>query len=140
MSGCDFVVSGENFEVDKYLETSPLARSAVSIFRRGELTGLSSHPITQRSGFRIEFFEFGGLGIEAAIASSIGFLDQHRDAIVQAKNWPGVEQCEISILMAWFEDTAALPLELPANFLQLAGSLGVSLSINICATQRDGVQ
>jgi hypothetical protein len=136
MSGCDFVVSGENFDIDRYLESSPFAAGA-EIFRRGDATELRSHPTNRRSGFRTEIFEFEGLGIEKVISKSSEFLHRHRDAIAHAKNWHGVEQCEIAALMAWFEDTAALPLQLPAPFLQLLGSIGVSLSIDICATPKD---
>jgi hypothetical protein len=138
MSGCDFVVSGEHFDVDRYLESSPIAAGA-EVFRRGDSTGLRSHPKNRISGFRTEIFEFKGLGIEKAISRITAFLHQHRDSIAQVKNWHGVEQCEISILMAWYEDTAALPLQLPAPFLQLLGSTGVSLSIDICAISRGSV-
>jgi hypothetical protein len=136
MSGCDLVVSGESFEVDKYLKSSPFGDVA-KVFRGGEATGLPSYPTTRRSGFRVEIFEFEGLGIETVVAKSSKFLEQHRDAIVRAKAWHGVDQCEITVFMAWFENTAALPLELPADFLLLTGSIGVSLAINICATQRE---
>lgn len=136
MSGCDFVVSGEHFDVDRYLKSSPIAAGA-EIFRRGDSTGLRSHPTNRISGFRTEIFEFKGLGIEKVISQTTAFLNQYRDAIEQMKNWHGVERCEITILMAWYEDTAALPLQLPATFLHLLGSAGVSLSIDICATSKD---
>lgn len=136
MSGCDLVVAGAEFDVDKYLEQSSFAPIA-EVSRRGDSTGIHSRPTLLRSGFRVPIFEFSGCGIKTVIANTVDFLGRYKTDIMRASKWPGVDQCEVAVLMWWFEDTAALPIDIPAEFSQIAGATGVSLAISICATSHD---
>jgi len=59
MAGCDFVVNGESFDVDKFMESSSF-RDVAKVFRRGEATGTRLRPTSKYSGFRVEIFECSG--------------------------------------------------------------------------------
>ena len=135
MSGCNFSISGVDFDVDKFLATSSFV--SPKAYRRGDTTGLQSRPVLKTSGFSVSIFDFNGCGIETVIAEVTQFLSKYEAEIVRARTWPGVDCGEIAVLMSWFEDTAALPLHLPARFLQLVGHSGTSLTLLVCATSRE---
>jgi hypothetical protein len=77
MSACVFVASGLNFDVDRYLRSSPF--KAKTVFRKGEIPAKDNPDRQPRpdSGFVVIVSAADGHGLSAQVKAAVQFLIKH---------------------------------------------------------------
>jgi hypothetical protein len=132
---CVLRAKGKDFDVDLFLQNSPIEPCAV--YRRGEprLPGSQPQgPTCEASGFNatVSMKEWDDLG--GQIADAKLFLTSHRAELDRLRSFAGVEGLEIDFpipLRIGRNDVAVQCEHFPADLILAAGSLGIDLAFSI---------
>lgn len=131
---CTLNVSGTEFDVDAFLKTSSWKEIA-TVFRRGEPTVIKS--LRKHSGFKLNLSHSEETSFELQIQDVMHFLQENNTELERLNVFPHVDEVEISFCLFWFEDTVCYPISLPAELLLMAGKMGISMMLYVCATSKD---
>ena len=133
---CLFRVSGRNFDVDKFLKTSPWCDVADTYHRGDPIKLKLLHKRLRRktssdSGFQIEVTSNGPNGhINRQIPGVIQFLRKFRKEFQRLGKTKAVESRCLDFGVMWEESTAIKRHFVPAELLILSGELGIDIMIS----------
>lgn len=129
MPVCDLIVSGKNFAVDKYLETSPF-KGKVKVFHRGEL-GFKSRVYTDNKfSFTIADSEDT---LDDFFQQIFEMLKKYEKEIMVLNTSYEVEEMELLIGIFWKATTVCSSITLPPSLLFFAGKNKISITMNTYA-------
>ncbi len=124
---CVLRVSGETFEVDRFLSKSnwvPLA-----VFRPGEPKTRLSNESSKQSGFNVSVSDADFSELPKQIADALRFLETNEGELARIREVRGVL---ITVDFGIEErDVAAQTETFPAELLLLLGQLGISLTFTL---------
>ena len=130
MAGCNFIVSGENFDVSAFMLDSPW-RSTAKVFFRGDK--ISSKRKQASSGFVLDISVDNVEGFDQQIIDLLNFSISSDIEINRVLAFPGVEKSEFKIGIFWYENTACYPLTIPTEFSMRMGKIGIPVTIYVYA-------
>ena len=123
---CYLRASGTTFNVDAFLQSSPLEWD--DVWHVGEA----------KSRQRAEFFETSGLQIMVAdgddfrslVGEAVAFLKAHSAEIVRLTGTSGVETATFDFGLTWDPNDAARYAHFSAEIVKLAAAAGCSLEVS----------
>lgn len=68
-------------------------------------------------------------GYVSQLRDAMDFLQEERDEILRLVAFPGIENVEFRMGLFWWSDTLCQFHSIPADFLQIAGNLGVAITL-----------
>src|SRR5688572_808050 len=130
---CVLRAIGTSFDVDAFLEDSPL--EAAPAFRRGEprFAGREDGPRRAASGFNAEVSAESPDDLSEQITHAMHFLNEYEDELRRLGSFPGVEEVCLDFAVRRRAETSQSDL-FPAGLLWRAGALDIDLVV----TQVDG--
>jgi|SRR5581483_2679342 len=127
MPGCVLHVSGEDFDVDAFLEGSDLRASRVH--HRGEPNRAQTFP---DSGFSLDVSDVDG-DLKAEIADAIQFLYAHEADLLRLRGFAGVSDMRLDFGY-YRRDVVGQFDYLPPSLIALAGRCGIGIELSLYAT------
>ena len=134
MGVCVFVASGLDFDVDRYLASSPF--KAMTVFRKGDVPPKNNPERKARpdSGFVVLISGDEKLDLKEQLAAAMGFLEQHASELKSIRN-SGVD----NMLIDWavqVGDQLQQAQYFPPEIVSAMGALGMGLIFSIVQLPR----
>lgn len=140
MPGCVLRASGQDFDVEKFLATSPF--NSCTVFRKGEPTSARLKKLRVQSDFNLVVSDDAIGGRESKqISEAAAFVKANRDELLRLVNWPGVES--VAMDFGWnfdFGQSLALSNFFPPELLADCGKIGIGIEVSVYATTEDSTE
>jgi hypothetical protein len=125
--GCVLRAIGRDFDVDAFLEDSPLPRDAV--FHRGEpRTAGEGGAKRAASGFNSPVSDAVRDDLDGQVQAASHFLREHEEELRRLGRFPGVEEVCLDFAFSWGAGASRSDV-FPADLLWQAGALDIDLVV-----------
>ena len=128
--GCNFVASGEKFDVDAFLEGSSLDPDL--IFHRGQPNPVLTTKKSEWTGFKCVLTR-GFARLEEHNPAVIEFLREHQLELARLARYPGVTDLSLDFGYNRVPGVVVQSDSLRRELVALAGSLGIGIELSLYA-------
>jgi hypothetical protein len=126
MPGCVLRATGDNFQIKKFMESSPLV--PWNVFCKGERK--SSSRVWETSGITIVVSDSYGSDLASQIRCVIEFLRDNRAELVRLRKFDGVEEMQLDFGVTGHNGFLQSNL-FPAELIAIAGDLQMGIELSI---------
>ena len=134
MGACLFVARGLNFDVDRYLASSPF--KAVRVYRKGDVPPKNNpeQQVRVDSGFAVVVSGDYEIGLSQQLKEALAFLDQH-EAELQAMREVGVDDMRLDLGLEVGDKMQQVEY-LPPELIERLGRLGMGVIFSVVQLPR----
>jgi hypothetical protein len=126
MPGCVLRATGDNFQVEKFLEVSTFA--PCNVFHKGERK--AKNCIWRSSGITVVVSDASGDDFARQVGDAIRFLRENQEELSRLRSFDGLEGIELDFGV-YRTDGFLQSSVFPAELIALTGNLGIGMELSI---------